>query len=378
MAATVGVIDLSQHRLRLLLAERGKNAPPLIREEMPLTEGLEGLPQALARLREAELLNADRWLISLSSDLFSMHELHLPVPDLRKAKMALDFELEAELPFRREDVVVSTRLRKAEGGTAVVALVAPVDELTAIVSALQAEGIEPTTILPSCMGLAQPELRAGPTIVMDIGATSTEALALSDNEPLALVTIDEGGDTVNRALAASHYLDEAEAERVKKEEGASAEGQAALDPATRQLARHLSRGLRSVQRKLGWRECTIVLGGGGACTPQLAERLSEEMGQPVDLANQVDDLVGDPTLALAWAPELGLLRSLRAGAVWQPLNLRADGLAYQGDFLRALRAVSGLGTWAAVILVLLCAQVFADIDVRYNQAERYDNARQQA
>ena len=108
MAATVGVIDLSQQRLRLLLAERGKSAPPLIREEMPLPEGLEGLPQALAKLREAELLTADRWLVSLSSDLFSMHELHLPVPDLRKAKLALDFELEAELPFKRDEVVVAT------------------------------------------------------------------------------------------------------------------------------------------------------------------------------------------------------------------------------------------------------------------------------
>ncbi len=378
MAATVGVIDLSQQRLRLLLAERGKSAPPLIREEMPLPEGLEGLPQALAKLREAELLTADRWLVSLSSDLFSMHELHLPVPDLRKAKLALDFELEAELPFKRDEVVVATRLRKSEGGTAVVALVAPIAELSAIVTALQEEGIEPTTIVPSCLGLAHPDVRSGPTIVMDVGATSTEALALANDEPLAMVTIDEGGDTVNRALANSHYLDEVEAERVKREEGSSSEGQAALEPATRQLARHLSRGLRSLQRKLGWRECTVILGGGGACTPALAERLAEEIGQPVDLANTTDSLVGDPVQALAWAPELGLLRSLRAGTLWQPLNLRADSLAYQGDFRRALKAVSGLGTWAAVILLLLCAQVFADIDVRYNQAERYDEARQQA
>ena len=378
MAATVGVIDLSQQRLRLLMAERGKNVPPLIREELPLSDGLDGLPQALAKLREAELLSADRWLISLSSDLFSMHELHLPVPDLRKARMALDFELEAELPFKRDEVVVATRLRKAEGGTAVVALVSPLEELSSIIAALQAEGIEPTTIVPSCLGLAAPKFRSGPTIVMDVGATSTEALALADDEPLAMVTIDEGGDTVNRALASSHYLDEAEAERVKREEGASAEGQAALDPATRQLARHLSRGIRSLQRKLGWRECTVVLGGGGACTPALAERLAEEIGQPVDLAQETDHLVSDPIQALAWAPELGLLRSLRTGTLWQPLNLRADGLAYQGDFRRALKAVSGLGTWAAVIFVLLCAQVFADIDVRYNQAERYDQARQQA
>ena len=84
-------------------------------------------------------------------------------------------------------------------------------------TALQEEGIEPTTIVPSCLGLAHPDVRSGPTIVMDVGATSTEALALANDEPLAMVTIDEGGDTVNRALANSHYLDEVEAERVKRE-----------------------------------------------------------------------------------------------------------------------------------------------------------------
>lgn len=378
MASTIGIIDLSRQRLRLLLAERGKDPAPLIREEVPLPEGLAGLDQALQTLQDAELLIADRWMIALSSDLFSLHHMSLPLSDLRKAKLALEFELEAELPFKREDVVVSTRLRKDGDKTAVLALVSPRAELSGIVAALQAHGVEPTTIVPSCTGLARPELLRGPTIVVDIGATCTELVAVREQELVALVSIDEGGETVNRALARSHYLDPAEAERVKLNEGQTAEGQEALGPATRALAGHLSRGMRSIQRQLGWRECTVVLGGGGACMPRLAELLSTEMGQPVDLAIETDSLVSDEATSLAWAPELGLLRDLRAGRSWVPMNLRTDSLAYQGDFLKALKAVSGLGTWAAIILLLLSGQVFADIHVRYNQAERFDLARQQA
>ena len=374
MATTFGLIDISRRRLRVSLLQKDL----LRREERPLGDDFEGLDELLDELSGQGMLEADRWMLSLAGEFVSLHRLTLPLRDVRKASKALAFELETDLPFSMDELVIAHELRRSEEGTDAYCLVAPLPELERILGALQVHGVDPHHIVPEPLGPLVTRDRSERTLLIDVGATSSDIVAVEDGKLALLGAVDEAGDSVNRALRNSDQLDDQESERAKRLEARTEAGQTRLAPATNGLAMHISRALRSTMRELNWRSPALVLTGGGACLPGLKEAIEREVGLPIELGGETDELAEDQLTALATASELGYLRGLRIGKVWAPFNLRTGALAYQGDAMKVLRRLSGVASWGLILMFLMAAQLVANISVRSERAERFERGRQEA
>jgi hypothetical protein len=367
VAQAVALLDISRRRVRLL---RGARGLPVAEHEIRLAEGLDSLPDALDDFERSGLLAAARWLVTLSGDLYSVHRFTVPLTDPKKVRQTLEFELENELPFRADEVVVSSDIRRVEGGCEVVAAAARADLISGLLEALKGRGVDVAQIAPSSFGLVDDAARAdGRHLVVDVGAQATDILALEDGRFVASFRIDAGGDAVNSALAKSHFLATEEAERAKREGASDPRAQEALTPAVKGLARQIARGLRGSLRNLGWKDPLVIVAGGGAGLSGLPESLERDLGLKVELRS---DEAGP------LRPERGAIEQLLSGRPFLPINLRAGHLAYQGDMLKALRQLSGVAPWAAAILLLLSAQLFVDVGVLNSRAGRYDAARQAA
>lgn len=335
------------------------------------------------RLRQLVALHqlpTDPVVAALPSDRVTSRRLSFPFRDRKRLSQAVPFEVEAELPFALEDVIIDWEVLGGDGGRAdVLALVAPRTEVASMLASLRGAGVEPRIL--EAEGHALGNLVAlfpqpGVRLYVDVGHRKTTLALAAEGRILALRAIPIGGLQVTRALARERNLPEAEAERVKCEQGLfmrrGGEGELSTTSAAAEAV--LARIALEIVRTIGAAGPTLealgkpldglTLLGGSARLPHLDAFLAERTGYaaqrfafPPGAAGSALVAGGDPLL-FAPAVALALRGSLQAKT---RTDFRRDEFAWRRDlsgFGREFRPTLLLGAAAAGLALLLAGVGF--------------------
>jgi general secretion pathway protein L len=347
----------------------------------------DGSPVAdvLTPLIRAHQLSTEHISSALPGDRVSNRRLEFPFRDKKKLALAVPFEVEAEIPFELEDVVVDWQLIEGERNHAsVCATIAQRSDVSDFLAGLAEAGCPPRVlegeglVLGNLCGLFEIE---GKRLILDIGHRKTTLCLVVDGVSVAARTIRVGGQAITEAMARDLGLDLAEAERTKCEHGLfdadftprSASAAEVLD----RISREVLRSLQAQADVLGGGAISqlegIVLVGGSARLHRIDEFIAERtgiatgrLGLPSDPEAAALVAGGDPML---FAPAIALaLRSTARAST--SINFRQDEFAYRTNFRNLLTPeMRPTMIMAAVLLLLLGVSTTTSLALESRRAD---------
>jgi general secretion pathway protein L len=334
------------------------------------------LPRADAEIPLADLVHrfvrlhrfgTEHVVTALPGDRISSRRLSFPFRERRKLAQAVPFEVEGDLPFNLEDIVVDWEVVGGDRSRAeVVATIAPRTEVSGFLETLREAACEPRTL--EAEGLVLGNLGAvfdlrDTRLLVDLGHRKTTLCLLLDGRPAAARIIPVGGWKLTEAVARDRGLSLEDAERAKCEEGIADRALGGLAPEARsvldRIAREIVRTLGSLEtvtgRPGGGSVSELTIFGGTAQLDRIDEYLAERTGiATARLGLPVEDhgeglVAGGPPILFAPAIALGLRGTTQART---RMNFRQDEFAVRLDLSRFRRELGSTAVIAGVTLFL--------------------------
>ncbi len=327
------------------------------------------LDEELRRFIRLHHLPTEHVVAALPADRLSSRQLHFPFRDRKKLKQAVPFEVEGEIPFDIEDVLVDWEIVDEERSQAtVIACIAQRKHISELLDELRRANCEPRIL--EAEGFLLANLTAlfdlpGTRMLADLGHRKTTLCLLMDGRAVATRTLPVCGQHLTSAIAADRAWSYEDSERAKCEDGIFNLGFGSAAPGALavvdRIAREIVRTLESLEPTLGGAPAsqvsTLTLFGGSAKLHRIDEYLSERTGiatgrlaLPPEGENQALVAGGDPVL---FAPAIALALRGTARAVTR-MNFRQHEFAYRTDlrqiFGRDLRQTAALAAGAAVLM----------------------------
>jgi general secretion pathway protein L len=327
---------------------------------------------------------------ALPASKLSTRRLEFPFSDARRLSQAIPFEIEAETPFERDDIVVDWNLLSGDRSHgSVAAALTKRAHVAEILETLQSGGCDPRVL--EAEGLVLANLApvfglAGPHLIVDIGHQKTTFCALQDGHPVLARSIAVGGRAMTESIATETGLTTEDAEQRKCEGGALGRGAGGASPGVvsiiDRIAREAVRTLEAAESKSVdgpmAREAVITLIGGGSCLERIDEFLTKRTGlttqrlrMPAD-SNHADLVEGiDPVV---FGPALALALRLSGESVTR-MNFRQGAYAFRQDFSELFnREFRPTGALAAVFVLLLIVSTSMTITLQHRRAGRHHDA----
>lgn len=335
-------------------------------------------------------LRADLSAVALPGLGAASPMITLPFTDVKKIEATLGFEVEGILPFDLEDALYDYQvLSQKDGKSELLVGVLRRDVFVEFLDELRDAGVDPRVVTLPGLGAAPllGEL-AGP------GLPEDEEIALLDlGFERGTLTIVHGSGSEREApiLSFTRTFAAGGAELlalVEREHGLVGEAaeewlRSSGDVATLRrplmvLLREVRQSLRAAQARSKRKLNRVHLSGSLARLPGLPEMLTAELGVPVERVA----LPGAAAAKIpaeqqpAYAQALGLaLRAMnRVSGPGKALNFRKGELAFQGDLDYLKGKVSRLVGFAAVLLVLVGFNVWAQTRTTAAAEEKLDAA----
>lgn len=376
-------LDIGSHTVKAVeLRQTLRGVEPVQLRMQPRVDSEEPLQGLLRSFLRAHKLPTDHVACAIASDRVASHRLQFPFHDRRKLTMAVPFQVEGQIPFQIEKVVVDWEIvGEARNQTLVAATIAQRSHVSELLAELQQAGCEPRIL--EAEGLALANLASllelpGTRLLVDLGHRKTTFCLLIDERPVAARSLPLAGQALTRAIARDRGLTPQDAEQSKCEDGifdarfeSAAPG--AVDVLTR-IAREIVRSLESLESLLGGPPQTQVAGltllGGSARLHRMDDYLSERTGIEATRLTLPDDPEGAALLAggdpLLFAPATAL--ALRATARARThMNFRQQEFAYRASlrryFGRDLRGTAALAACAG-LLALTSSAASISLDSR--------------
>ncbi len=296
---------------------------------------------------------ADGVAIAIPGDEIFVRRLSIPKTAQRQLNEVVPFEIEAQIPFDIADAVFDTRVLptstdpKTLDVLAIVARAADVEQR--IATAREGGSPEPELVAPGSFALASlvphvPELSArGTFVLLDLGATSTEAVIVTGGEARSARTLSVGV----RGLPASAAI----------------------------LARELRQTFMAFRAQGGPQIEAAYLVGGGAAVSGAETFLSGELGIPVGPLPlpRLEGLEPAAAQNLARsAKALALALALASGP--KATNLRRGALSFERGFGFLREKVPLLAGLAAVIVVSALFSTWAELRALGREAAVLEDA----
>jgi len=309
------------------------------------------LPEGMRRFVRTHQLPLDHVVCALPADRLTSRRLEFPFRDRKKLEAAVPFEIEGEIPFPLEDVMVGWEIVGGDRHHAVVqATVTPRREVSALLDGLAEWGCEPRVV--EAEGLVLANLTTlfdlpGTRLLVDAGHRKTTLCVVADGVPLAARSVPLGGAALTEAIAKDRDWSLADAEQWKCEQGIFEAGFESASPGAvavlDRLAREILRTLEALETVLGGAPASrvdgVTLFGGSARLHRMDEYLAERTGLPSSRltappGGESAALVagGDP-LVFAPAVALALRGTARATTA---MDFRREEFAYRTDLRRFL------------------------------------------
>ncbi len=385
MMKNVVGLDLGSHSIKAVeLRQTLRGLEPVQLRLHGSTDDDADLPELLRRFARAHHLPMEHVIASIPGNRISVRRLDFPFRDRKKLAGAVPFEVEGEVPFPIEDILVDWELVSGERSQATVAaaivqrkhvseLLAELREANCDPRVLEAEGF----VLGNLCSLFD---LSGTRLIADIGHCKTNLCLLMDGTAVATRTLPVGGAAITQAIAKDRGWNPEDAERSKCEDGIFQLGFNSSSPGALavidRIARETVRTLESLEPVIGGSPETklaaITLIGGTAKLHRIDEYLAQRTGIPtarIGLPPEEEGAAlvagGDPVL---FAPAIALALRGTARASTR-MNFRKDEFAYRTDFRqffgKDMRPTAGL---AAAVLILMGISVATQITLDSRRA----------
>lgn len=253
--------------------------------------------------------------VVLPGSAASFRVLKFPFSDPRRIAQAIAFEAEGQFPVPLENLEFD-HVPLATGTTGQALMVAVRrDLLDKVSSAFKAATIDLKLITVDAIATAQvldstvPELPKGEgegrtpvALLLEIGHHTTDLVAIGAKGPLAARVLRRGGGHVTRAMQDHYRLDQAAAEKAKRESGfLPHRGLGELSPAQLESGSLVARAIEPIVREVehtrlwlraeyGAEVTQLRISGGGSHLRGLDAYLTEQMGLPTVRAAPRDNL----------------------------------------------------------------------------------------
>jgi len=389
MIKNVVGLDIGSHSIKgVELRQTLRGLEPVQMRTHEMGEGPDAVSESLQHFLRAHPFSKDHVTCTVPGDRVSLRRLEFPFRDQKRLAAAVPFEVESEIPFDADDVVIDWQLLEGDRTRSVVAAaIAQREDVARLLDSLSRAGCQPRIL--EAEGLVLANLTSlyrwtGTRLLVDVGHRKSAFCLLRDGRPLAARTIPVGGQAITRALMRDCSLSATEAESRKCEHGIFELGWNSVSPKALahvdRIARETLRTLEAVEQSLGADPLSgvdeVVLMGGGARLHRLDAFLAERTGLPTRLLGPPDDaeaaaLVGggDPVL---FGPAIALALRSTTHATTR-INFRKDQFAYKSDFGWLLGPqLRPTAVMAAIFLVLLGASTATSIALESSKADRLE------
>jgi Tfp pilus assembly PilM family ATPase len=275
------------------------DAPAARLAESPL---LPNAKAVLAALTEALRLAGpppDVTVLALPAELVGLRTLEFPFSDPRKIVSVLAYELEGQIPFDLGDLVHDHLLvPSGKGGALAQVAYTETERARRFLELVSGAGLDPTilTVAPFCYGYlntAGDAPDSPPLAVLDVGHRTTHLAVLLGSQTIFARSISRGGEAITRGLAARYQVPPERAAEIKH--GYAFVPGPSMPPVSPDLAviteavqtelRPLLTGVKQAMQHLRSRPellpQRLLLCGGGASLPGLAQHLESELEVPV-------------------------------------------------------------------------------------------------
>lgn len=350
--STIYGIDVGSWRVRIAAME-GRLGRFELRDVAQIAlaldeQGAPRLPEALTELRSGEQgWEAADKVAAYPLDGGVVRLVKLPFSDRTAIAKALPAEVESQVPYDLDEMVLATNVLEAkDNASRTTAFIAPREDVQARIERLAEAGADPRSLCFDADALAAYAGR-GVQVIADIGHRRTVLAVCQDGALLTARLVPSGGAELTAAVAHTLGVSPADAESAKHASSLphapvlSAEGEwtaderresgvapqqaaviAALLAAVDAYAAEIRAELIALEDELGLGVDELLTCGGGARLGGLNERLAEQIGVPVRFVQVPGGHPVEFALAVALA---------RVGAgERKATDLRIGTLAYRG------------------------------------------------
>lgn len=230
MAQTVLGIDLGGYSVKIAQVERGFGEfklvnffeVPLVAEEVLTYQ--EAASAALNKFIQENPIPYDACVLSLPGNAVSFRIIELPFTNPKKVDQAIEFELEAVIPFEIEDVVFDYAISEvSEDQSRVLVTYLPEENFSSFLSRVQKTGVEPRYVGVDAtdlsyltnLGVLPPQ---GRFALLDLGHTKTNFILLEGQKVKAVRSFSWGGDRLTRLIEQTGKMDYESAETFKHQQ----------------------------------------------------------------------------------------------------------------------------------------------------------------
>ncbi len=284
---SIKVVSLSKDGDKIVLDNIGEVKTPQFNKLSDLNPVLKSL------LREMKLEDA-QVVVSLPEDKIVSRLVSLPPLKESEIKDALRFEAETFVPFPLEEVSIDYEVVNTDdaGRLTVFAIAARNDLVAEYIKLFKSCGIELSAIEPTSLALrrlvGQTVIEAKSIMILDIGEKFSDIISLHEGNIFFARSLSVGGESLTRAISVNLGLDMASAEEYKKAYGMKEmelEGKIknAIMPVFESISEEVRRAIAMYVESHNKSVDLLILSGGGAKMPGLAEELTKKLGVEVQI-----------------------------------------------------------------------------------------------
>lgn len=253
-------------------------------------EKLENFLKALIKNPQFGKIKTKKFIFSLPESKTFIHTFKAPEV-LKKETIKKETELQAiqNFPFSLKDLYFDFRIKNNE----VLLVASPKNIVEDYLEVFRGLKLKPTALETESLSLARSLIKnkEETTLIVDIGARTTNFSIFDENRLRLSVTIDVAGDKFTQTLAQKLSISSPRAESIKKEIGLNPnkeEGKVflILQKEIQKIISEIKKIDEYLREKEGKSFEKIILAGGSSSLPHLAEYLTENLEIPV--------IVGDP------------------------------------------------------------------------------------
>ena len=239
-------------------------------------------------------IKARQCVVSLPEKDVISRLVKLPPLKENEIKDALNFEAETFVPYSLSEALIDYEIvEKDESGRLLIfAIAAKKTLIQSYIKLFKKIGIELLALESPAVAMNRVITKSvsteGSVLLMDLGETLSDILVVRAGNIYLTRPVSVGGEALTRAISINLGLDMKSAEEYKKAYGMKAselEGKikSALLPVFSNMADEIQRAVVSYREEWGKNIDLLVLSGGGANMPGMAEELTKSLGIEVQV-----------------------------------------------------------------------------------------------
>ncbi len=292
---TVKIVCLSGENSKITLESIGKSITTKVEnKETDKDKFLNEAGKVIKVLLDDLKIKNKQAVVSLSEDEVISRLVRLPPLKDNEIMDALRFEAETFIPFPLEEALIDYEIiEKDEAGRLTIFVIAARNDLiNSYLKLFKSIGLDllalesPAIALRRVLKLGMPMVER--VVMVDMGEKYSDIFSINKNNVYFARSLSVGGESLTRAISLNLSLDMASAEEYKKAYGMKEdelEGKIrnAIMPVFNDISEEIRKTLALFNEDVGKPAELLVLSGGGANFPGMAEELTKLLGIEVQV-----------------------------------------------------------------------------------------------